>query len=542
MTYVMPFILGMVVTMVWLPVLAKLAARWLFVDHPGMRKVHATPIPRVGGIAMAVGVFVAALLAIDLQPSDRWFLAAALVLIIFGLLDDRFDLDYRIKFVGQLIAVNIVVLAGDVRIQSIVLNDRIFLPEWVSLPLTVLFLIGVTNAVNLADGLDGLAGGMTFLSLCAVALMSSFGVGGSLTALALALAGAVLGFLRFNTYPATVFMGDAGSQLLGFSIAVLSIRATQSSNSEISAAIPVLLLALPILDTLSVIVQRISEGRSPFSADKNHIHHKLLALGFQHHEAVMVIYLLQGVLFVAAYFLRYESDLLILSIVMSFFILAIASFQLATRRGWQLRQSQVAPPSARRPLREKGAGFPIVRISDAVLAVAVLLYSFLVIIKTVRLTSDFLILTIGLLTVLIVCAVVLRVSALTVVEKAALYVGVTVLVYLDSVVPSSDRSLTVLTWIAVAIAAVATAVRLRLSEDRRFQLTPLDVIVLFMALVVPSLPTLRLPNSIALALAKLVVLYYAIEMLISRAEGRAWLRIAAVGVLIALVLRPIAFT
>lgn len=540
----MPFILGMVVTMVWLPVLAKLADRWLFVDQPGVRKVHATPIPRVGGIAMAVGVFVAALLAIDLQPSDRWFLAAALVLIIFGVVDDRFDLDYRIKFIGQLIAVNIVVLAGDVRIQSIVLNDRILLPEWVSLPLTMLFLIGVTNAVNLADGLDGLAGGMTFLSLCAVALISSFGAGGSLTALALALAGAVLGFLRFNTYPATVFMGDAGSQLLGFSIAVLGIRATQNSTSEISAAVPVLLLALPILDTLSVMVQRIAEGRSPFSADKNHIHHKLLALGFQHHEAVMVIYLLQGVLFVAAYFLRYESDVLIISIVMSFFILAIASFQLATRSGWQLRKTQIAPPAAAvRATRETGERFAIVRIADAVLAVAVLLYSLLVILKTVRLTSDFLILTLALLTVLVVYAAVLRVSPLTMVEKAALYVGVTVLVYLDSVVPSSDRALTVLTWTAVAVAAVATAVRLRLSEDRRFQLTPLDVIVLFMALVVPSLPgTLRLPNAIALALAKLVVLYYAIEMLVSRAERRVWLRIAAVGVLLALVLRPLAFT
>lgn len=544
MPYVMPFILGMVVTMVWLPVLTRLANRWLIIDQPGVRKVHTSPIPRVGGMAMAMGVFVAALLTIRLQDADRWFLVSAAILIAFGVADDRFDLDYRVKLVGQMLAVSVVVFVGDVRIQTVVLSDRVLIPEWVSLPLTVLFLVGVTNAVNLADGLDGLAGGTTFLCLCAVALLSSFGVSGSSTALALALAGAVLGFLRFNTYPATVFMGDAGSQLLGFSIAVLGIRATQSSASEISAAIPVLLLALPILDTLSVMVQRIAEGRSPFSPDKNHIHHKLLALGFQHHEAVMLIYVLQGVLFVAAYFLRYESDLLILSIVVSFFVLAIALLQLATRSGWNLRptRSATGPAAAPPANRDTGERGTIAGIADAVLAVALLLYSFLVICKTARLTSDFLILTLALLTVLMVYAAVLRLSALTFVEKAVLYVGVTGLVYLDSLVSPSDHLLTVLTWVVVCIAAVATAVRLRLSEDRRFQLTPLDVIVLFMALVVPSLPgTLRLPNALALALAKLVVLYYAVEMLVSRAERRMWLRIAAVGVLAALVLRPLAF-
>ena len=141
------------------------------------------------------------------------------------------------------------------------------------------------------------------LCLCAVALLSSVGDQGASTALLLAFAGAVLGFLRVNTYPASVFMGDAGSQLLGFTVGALSVRATQNPSSQVSAAIPILLLALPILDTLSVMVQRISEGRSPFSADRNHIHHKLLALGFGHHEAVMVIYAIQAALFVLAGFL-----------------------------------------------------------------------------------------------------------------------------------------------------------------------------------------------------------------------------------------------
>jgi UDP-GlcNAc:undecaprenyl-phosphate GlcNAc-1-phosphate transferase len=540
MRYVLPFIVGMVVTMVCLPVLGRLANKWLIIDHPGVRKVHSMPIPRVGGVAMALGVFIAALLTIDLQVADRWFLIAAAVLLIFGVLDDRFDLDYRIKLIGQLLAVSIVVLAGDVRIHSIALDDRLWLPDWVCFPLTVFFLVGVTNAVNLADGLDGLAGGTTFLCLCAVALLSSIGVPGSSTALALAFAGAVLGFLRFNTHPASVFMGDAGSQLLGFGIGVLAIRATQSMTSEISAAIPILLLAVPILDTLSVMVQRVGEGRSPFSPDKNHIHHKLLALGFGHHQAVMVIYVVQGALFVIAYFLRYESDLLILGFVAAFFVSAITVLQLAARTGWRFTgaDKNASPLPRFLDVMQHPGAMP--RLSYVALTAAVGTYAVLIVAETVTLSSDFRILIMTLLVVIVGFSVVLRVAPLNIVEKAALYVTATTLVYLDAVVLPNNRILSIVAWVAVAVAAVATAVRLRLLNDRGFQLTPLDLIVLFMALVVPSLlGTLHLPHGGALAIAKLVVLFYAIEMLVSRSERRAvWVRIAAATVLAGLVVRP----
>ncbi|MGH9563508.1 MAG: MraY family glycosyltransferase [Terracidiphilus sp.] len=283
MMYGMPFLMAMVVTMAWLPLFGRLATKWGIVDRPGVRKVHAAPIARIGGLAMAVGVLVAALIVIPLGPHERYFLAAAMVLTLFGVADDRFDLDYRLKLLGQLLAVLLVVWGAEIQIHWITLDERVMLPPWLSLPLTVLFLIGVTNAINLADGLDGLAGGTTFLCLGALAMLAHSGGQSVCAALAFAFAGAVLGFLRFNTFPASVFMGDAGSQLLGFTVGVLSLRATQSGQSLVSAATPILLLALPILDTLSVMVQRIVEGRSPFSPDKNHIHHKLLKLGFDHH-------------------------------------------------------------------------------------------------------------------------------------------------------------------------------------------------------------------------------------------------------------------
>jgi UDP-GlcNAc:undecaprenyl-phosphate GlcNAc-1-phosphate transferase len=534
MQYVLPFILAMIVAMACLPVFMRLANKWLIVDQPGERKVHTIPVPRVGGLAMACGVLVAALLTIHLEATDRWFLIAAGVLIAFGAVDDRFDLDYRLKLFGQLVAVSMVVILGDVQIHAITLDERIALPGWISMPLTVFFLVGVTNAVNLADGLDGLAGGATFLCLCAVALLSSISGPGTSTALALAFAGAVLGFLRFNTHPASVFMGDAGSQLLGFSIGVLSVGATQNISSQVSAALPVLLLALPILDTLSVMVQRIGEGRSPFSPDKNHIHHKLLALGFDHHEAVMVIYAIQGLLFVAAYFLRFESDLLIIGVVSVFFAISISLLQLATRTGWRVRySSQSARQAPVHRLVDAMRSTFLPRFSYAAIAVALGTYAALIVAETVGLSSDMRMLIIALLSVIVGFLLIARAKPLSIIEKAVLYVTATVLVYLDATVLPWYPPLEVLGWVAVSLAAVATAIRLRLFTDRRFQLTPLDLIVLFMALVVPNLPgPLRLPHGGALAIAKLVVIFYAIEMLVSRSEGKAlWIRITAASVL-----------
>jgi UDP-GlcNAc:undecaprenyl-phosphate/decaprenyl-phosphate GlcNAc-1-phosphate transferase len=541
MQYVLPFILAMIVAMACLPVLVRLANKLLIVDQPGERKVHTMPVPRVGGLAMACGVLAAALLTIHLEATDRWFLIAAGVLIAFGAIDDRFDLDYRLKLLGQLLAVNIVVILGDVQIHTITLDDRITLPGWLSMPLTVVFLVGVTNAINLADGLDGLAGGTTFLCLCAVALLSSIGGPGTSTALALAFAGAVLGFLRFNTHPASVFMGDAGSQLLGFTIGVLSIGATQSVSSQVSAALPVLLLALPILDTLSVMVQRIGEGRSPFSPDKNHIHHKLLAMGFDHHEAVVVIYTVQGLLFIAAYFLRFESDLLILGVVSAFFAISISLLQLAARTGWRFRYGSQSIREAPVPrfvdAMHRTKYLP--RFSYIAIVAALAVYAALIVVETAALGSDMRLLIMALLAVIIGFLLVARAKPLSVIEKGVLYVTATVLVYLDVTVIPWHHSTQMMAWVSVSVAAVATAIRLRLLNDRRFQLTPLDLIVLFMALVVPNLPgSLRLPHGGALAIAKLLVIFYAIEMLVSRSEGRAlWVRLAAASVLTGLWIR-----
>ncbi len=535
MQFVLPFVLATVVTMGCLPFFVRLGNRLLFIDQPDARKVHTAPIPRVGGLAMACGILVAAWLTVPMGPTDRWFLVAAAVLVAFGALDDRLNLDYRIKLFGQILAVGIVIFAGEVRIHELTLAGRVPVPAWIGLPLTFVFLIGVTNAINLADGLDGLAGGMSFLCLCAIALMASASSQGVLVPLVLVFAGAVLGFLRFNSYPASVFMGDAGSQLLGFTIGTLSLRLTQNPAAQLGTAIPVMLLALPILDTLSVMVQRIADGRSPFSADKSHIHHKLLAMGFNHYEAVLVIYLVQAGLFTAAYFLRFESDIVVLAVVLAFFGGSIALLQWASRSGWMLRGSRVRPSAAGMPLWLDRMYQPefLPQLSYWILAGALFTYAGVVLVDTATLSADIRLLIVSLLVLVIALSVVLRRRPLSGVEKAVLYITSAMLVYLDEVDAHVPLLSAWLTWSAIGVAALATAFRLRFYSDRRFQLTPLDLIVLFMALVVPRLPGItELPSGTALGIAKLLVLFYAVEMLVSRSDGRTvWLRVSTAFVL-----------
>jgi UDP-GlcNAc:undecaprenyl-phosphate GlcNAc-1-phosphate transferase len=419
----------------------------------------------------------------------------------------------------------------------------VLLPEWIALPLTVVFLLGITNAINLADGLDGLAGGTTFLCLGALGLLAnSIGLAGP-TGLALAAAGAVLGFLRYNTFPARVFMGDAGSQLLGFTVGVLGIVITQNSGSAVSSALPVLLAGIPILDTLSVMVQRFSEGRPMFSADKNHLHHKLLALGLDHRESVIVIYVAQTWLFVAAYVLRFESDLVILGVYLVFSVGVIGSLQWAARSGWRFR-SAIAEGRPGRLSRLVDAlrrpdSLPLWSLRGIASGLAA--YAILVLGQTTVIEADFRLLALGLLVASLVALAALRARPLSLVEKAVLYVLAALLVYLDTTTAPASRWVHTLSWAVPLAVALITAIRLRFSREQRFELTPLDLIVVFVALVVPNLPgLLDLPQGAPLGIAKIVAIFYAIELLAGSSETRAlWVRVSTVGLLAALVLRPL---
>ncbi|VAW74835.1 Undecaprenyl-phosphate alpha-N-acetylglucosaminyl 1-phosphate transferase [hydrothermal vent metagenome] len=313
MLFYSAFFVALVITMALIPPLMRIAGRFAIVDVPNDRKVHVGVIPRIGGVAMVAGAFITILLWLPQDTVYAAFLSALVILLFFGAWDDSGDLNYRLKFLGQFLAVLVVVFWGGVSIQVFPFAGMDPVPGYLSIPVTVLFLVGVTNAVNLADGLDGLAGGVTLLSLGAIALLADLADGRELIMICFVIAGTIFGFLRYNTFPARIFMGDTGSQFLGFTVGVLTIMLTQQVNTALNPGLPLFLVGLPIVDTFFVMAKRIREGRSPFVADKNHMHHRLLGLGLAHYEAVVAIYISQLVFLFVAFLMRYQSDFIVLS-------------------------------------------------------------------------------------------------------------------------------------------------------------------------------------------------------------------------------------
>jgi UDP-GlcNAc:undecaprenyl-phosphate/decaprenyl-phosphate GlcNAc-1-phosphate transferase len=543
MDLLLAFILAMVLTMVLIPPLMRRAEVMHVLDAPGDRAVHERPIPRVGGIAMTIGAAVPLLLWLDFDRLSVAYVAAALIVVLFGIWDDRVTLTPGMKFLGQLIAVLLIVFVGGVTIHSVTFAGRIELPLVIAAPLTIVFLLGVTNAINLSDGLDGLAGGTTFLCCSAIALLS-FGTDLVFVhTIAIVVMGCLLGFLRYNSYPARVFMGDGGSQSLGFTVGVLAVVLTQDASLPYSAALPLLLLGLPILDTLTVMVLRIREGRSPFAADKKHLHHRLLGLGFDHFEAVAIIYLLQGALFLLAWQLRYHSDAAIVAVFLGFAVALLLALIVAERSDWRWRGLGNLRLSTTR------VGETLLRLKQprrmprwtAIVAMGCTLAYFAGVVLAVSdVGRDIGWLAVGLAT-LLGLAILQRspmpgVGAIT---QGVLYVAVVIAVFLDHTDPNLPKLFGFAKLAIFPVLALAVAIRFRLSRERRFEVTPLDLLVIFVALTLPNLPGLRgAPSNLGLSVAKLVVLFYALEMLSNHSERtRAWLWRGALVFLAALAVR-----
>ena len=520
MTFVLPFILSLVVSMSLLPTLVRFSERLMLVDRPGDRKVHTAPIPRVGGIAIAVGVL-AAVSSSDfaLDGPRTIFLYGALVIFLSGLLDDRFDLDYRAKFLGQLVACSLPVFLGDLRIETLEIGERVELGNTLSAVLTMFFMVGVTNAVNLTDGLDGLAGGTVFLCLCALAWLSFITGQHTLTGLCLSFSGATLGFLRFNTHPATVFMGDAGSQLLGYAIGGLAILATQESSAAVSASLPILLLGIPILDTTQVMVRRLMAGKSPFRPDRSHLHHRLLGIGFEHHEAVMAIYLAQLLLLIVAYAELYQPDNVILLTYALFCGAFLGVLSFAERRGLRIRELgqrvAEAAPLARLVERAYSSG-ALLRAAIGLLVAGLAGFAVLTVTGLSGATPDIRVSVAALVVVAAALVVRRRDWPLGLADKGVLYATIAAYVYCGAAFRPDDVFRHHADWFVLLVVALATVVALRSQQRRGFDVTSLDLLVLFVTLVIPNLPGVSgLINVSPLQLAKLVVFFYGIELVLT---------------------------
>jgi UDP-GlcNAc:undecaprenyl-phosphate GlcNAc-1-phosphate transferase len=533
------FIVALAITTACTPILLRVAPRIGLTDHPGRRKVHTRAVPRVGGIAMAAGILIPLALVPQLTPPVVGLLAGLLVLLVFGVWDDRVDLDYRLKFLGQFLAVGLCMSIGGVRIESLTLDAPLHLPLALSWALTFVFLVGVTNAVNLSDGLDGLAGGLAFLCLCAIAVLAAATGNWTVTTIALIESGAILGFLRFNTHPARIFMGDGGSQMLGFSIGVLAILATQGESSVLSASLPLLLLGLPIFDTLTVIVRRLAAGQSPFVSDRNHLHHRLLELGFAHREAVVVIYCFQLSLFLLAYFMRFQSDAVIVLVYAVFAAMLLAALHWTSRSGWHVHTGRALPFASALMGRFRNPELValLMRASSWTMCLGLIAYAAIVIASTRHVGTDISLLSVAMLVLLVVVSRFTSSGPLGGFERLPAYLSVILLVYLDQTAAARFPGVPWLTDCVIALTAAGALFRFTFSE-RRFEVSALDILVVFVALVVPNLPGfISLPPDLPAGIVKAVVLLYVVEVMEGMGSRRYVPRAVVAAMLAAITLR-----
>ncbi|WP_010094816.1 glycosyltransferase family 4 protein [Ornithinibacillus scapharcae] len=280
------FVAALIIT----PYVIKLAFKIGAVDEPNERKVHTKAMPRLGGLAIFLSFMLGVLVFLP-DTMEAWpIIVGACVIVITGILDDLYQLSPKVKMLGQLIAALITVLAG-IQIEFITLpSGQIIEFGYFAVPLTIFWIVGITNAINLIDGLDGLAAGVSSIVLLTISGLA-LSMGNPLIALlGFILLGSTLGFLVFNFHPAKIFMGDTGSLFLGYMISVLAVTGLFKNVAMFSLIIPIIVLGVPIIDTTFAIIRRIVQKKPLSAPDKWHLHHCLIRLGFSHRKAVILIY------------------------------------------------------------------------------------------------------------------------------------------------------------------------------------------------------------------------------------------------------------
>lgn len=324
------FIVSFAFTFATTPLVRRFAFKIGAIDIPkDNRRMHKKPTPRIGGLAIIFGFTVATLCFA--QPSRQLYgtLAGAAIIAVMGVIDDCKNLPAKLKFVIQIIAALVVVFAGDIKIDVFTnpnfLSDNPYwvLPEWLSVTLTVIWIVFITNAVNFIDGLDGLAAGVSAIMSISLVFISIRVGEYSIAILGIALMGSCFGFLPFNFNPAKIFMGDTGSTFLGFMLATLSIQGVFKSYAVISFAVPLLILGLPLFDALFAMIRRILRGQSPMTADRGHLHHRLVDMGFSQKQTVFILYAISGVLGITAVLLAESGVLRALLLVICVLILLL---------------------------------------------------------------------------------------------------------------------------------------------------------------------------------------------------------------------------
>lgn len=331
---IIPFLVAVLISFCMTPLVIKFAKRFGFMDIPkDNRRMHNKPIPLVGGLAMYITlvacVFIfTKVLKITLSSELIGLLVGSTVIVISGLIDDKVGLSPKKKIVFQLIA-GMCLIIGGVRIEffnnPLNVGDPFIYIKYLSIPITLFWITGITNTINLIDGLDGLAAGVSMI--CSISLMFiAYKLGFMQVAIIAAiLAGACLGFLPFNFNPAKIFMGDTGALFLGFVLSYISIEGVMKSVAILTIIVPVLILGVPVFDTAFAMVRRKLSGKSMVEADKGHLHHRLLAMGLSQRQTVLVLYTISIIFGVLANIIsRFSANQgLIVSIIIFIVVIAL---------------------------------------------------------------------------------------------------------------------------------------------------------------------------------------------------------------------------
>ncbi|MCL6449968.1 MAG: undecaprenyl/decaprenyl-phosphate alpha-N-acetylglucosaminyl 1-phosphate transferase [Acetobacteraceae bacterium] len=323
------------------PVVRRLALRLGALDRPVERSVHRQPTPHLGGLAIFLA-FTASILAVVGwgAPESQGIICGGALIVAVGVVDDLYRLEAWHKLLGQVLAA-CVLMAFGVRIQWLTnpLGGMFYLPV-LGIPLTLIWVVAVINVVNLTDGLDGLAAGLSSLASLTL-LIVAVGKGlGAVPLFCAALAGSALGFLPYNFNPAQIFMGDAGSMFLGYALAAVSVAGTLKSTTAVALAVPILALGLPIFDTSFAILRRVLVGRPVHQADQEHLHHRLLRLGWSQRQVVLTMYLITAGLGLSAILMAefnpLQGGLLLLAVVAAAAVFAHRAKILVVQRGRHL--------------------------------------------------------------------------------------------------------------------------------------------------------------------------------------------------------------
>ncbi|HUC92564.1 MAG TPA: MraY family glycosyltransferase [Paenibacillus sp.] len=300
--YIIGFTISLMIALLMTPAVKKLAFKVGAIDKPNARKVHSRIMPRLGGLAIYLAFVAAFLLLFPFLPDGllnrydmnliKGLLVGGTMIVLIGALDDRFELSAKVKLLGQIAAAAVVVFGFDVQINllNIPFGESMQpVAEWLSIPLTIFWIVGCTNAINLIDGLDGLAAGVSGIAIGTILAMAGLMGSEPVILMSTLLLGGIIGFLVFNFHPAKIFMGDSGSLFLGFSLAVLSMFGFKQV-AIVSFVTPLLIIGVPMADTFFAIVRRMVNRKPIFAPDKGHLHHCLRELGYSHRRTVLIIY------------------------------------------------------------------------------------------------------------------------------------------------------------------------------------------------------------------------------------------------------------